>query len=67
MDKAREIFDEVVADWIGSPPPVYHKLHQAIQNPDSSFADFSNIAVENQHIRVGVNIIGRVNYTAIFY
>jgi HD-like signal output (HDOD) protein len=43
MDKAREIFDEVVADWIGSPPPVYHKLHQAMQNPDSSFADFSNI------------------------
>ena len=43
MDKAREIFDEVVADWIGSPPPVYHKLHQAMQNQDSSFADFSNI------------------------
>lgn len=33
----------MVADWIGSPPPVYHKLHQAIQNPDTSFSDFSNI------------------------
>ncbi len=43
MDKAREIFNEVVADWIGSPPPVYQKLHQAMQDPDASFGDFSNI------------------------
>ena len=43
MDKSREIFDEVVADWIGSPPPVYRKLHQAMQDPDASFGDFSNI------------------------
>jgi HD-like signal output (HDOD) protein len=43
MDKTNGIFDEVVADWIGSPPPVYHKLHQAMQDPDASFNDFSNI------------------------
>jgi HD-like signal output (HDOD) protein len=43
MDKSREIFDEVVADWIGSPPPVYRKLHEAMQNPDASFGDFSDI------------------------
>jgi putative nucleotidyltransferase with HDIG domain len=43
MDKANEIFNEVVADWIGSPPPVYHKLHQAMQDPDVSFSDFSDI------------------------
>ena len=43
MDKTNGIFDEVVADWIGSPPPVYHKLHQAMQNPNASFNDFSNI------------------------
>ena len=43
MNKANEIFNEVVADWIGSPPPVYHKLHQAMQNPDASFSDFSDI------------------------
>ncbi len=43
MDKASEIFNEVVADWIGSPPLVYRKLHQAMQNPDTSFEDFSSI------------------------
>ncbi len=43
MDKAKVVFDDVVADWIGSPPPVYHKLHQAMQNPDASFGDFSEI------------------------
>ncbi len=43
MDKTSEIFNDVVADWIGSPPPVYHKLYQAMQDPDASFDDFSNI------------------------
>jgi putative nucleotidyltransferase with HDIG domain len=43
MEKANAVFNEVVADWIGSPPPVYHKLHQAMQSPDTSFAEFSEI------------------------
>jgi HD-like signal output (HDOD) protein len=43
MEKAREVFNDVVADWIGSPPPVYHKLHQAMQDQDTSFSDFSDI------------------------
>jgi len=43
MDKTKTVFNEVVADWIGSPPPVYHKLHQAMQDSDASFADFSTI------------------------
>ena len=43
MEKASEIFNDVVADWIGSPPPVYHKLHKAMQDPDTSFSDFSDI------------------------
>jgi putative nucleotidyltransferase with HDIG domain len=43
MDKAKVIFNEVVADWIGSPPPVYHKLYQAMQNPDASYDDFGEI------------------------
>lgn len=43
MTKASSIFDEVVGDWIGSPPPVYHKLHHAMQDPDASFSDFSDI------------------------
>jgi putative nucleotidyltransferase with HDIG domain len=43
MDKARVIFEDVIADWIGSAPPVYHKLNQAMQSPDASFDDFSDI------------------------
>jgi putative nucleotidyltransferase with HDIG domain len=43
MNESNKIFDEVVADWIGSPPPVYRKLHETMQNPDATFADFSNI------------------------
>ena len=43
MDKANTVFNEVVADWIGSPPPVYYKLRQAMQNPDTSFGEFSEI------------------------
>ena len=37
------IFNEVIADWIGSPPPVYHKLHQAMQDQDASYEDISDI------------------------
>jgi HD-like signal output (HDOD) protein len=43
MEKANAVFNEVVVDWVGSPPPVYHKLHQAMQSPDTSFAEFSEI------------------------
>ncbi len=43
MEKANAVFNEVVADWIGSPPPVYHKLHKAMENPNTSFAEFSKI------------------------
>jgi putative nucleotidyltransferase with HDIG domain len=43
MNTANDIFNDVVADWIGSPPPVYRKLHEAMQDPDSSFEDFSDI------------------------
>lgn len=43
MDKSRVIFDLVIEDWIGSPPPVYHKLNQAMQSPGASFDDFSDI------------------------
>lgn len=43
MKKASLILNEVVGDWIGSPPVIYHKLHKAMQDPDVSFGDFSDI------------------------
>jgi putative nucleotidyltransferase with HDIG domain len=43
MENASAVFTEVVEDWIGSPPPVYRKLHQAMQDSGTSFDDFSNI------------------------
>lgn len=43
MDKASAIFNKVVDEWVGSPPVVYHKLHQAMQDPNSSFDVFSAI------------------------
>jgi len=43
MKKAGLVLNEVVGDWIGSPPPIYHKLHKAMQDPDVSFGDFSDI------------------------
>ncbi len=43
MKKASLILNEVVGDWIGSPPIIYHKLHKAMQDPDMSFGDFSDI------------------------
>ena len=52
MNKSNNIFDEVVADWIGSPPPVYRKLHEAMQDPDASFADFSNIISSDPSLAV---------------
>lgn len=43
MKKASLVLSEVVGDWIGSPPPIYHKLHKAMKDPDVSFGDFSDI------------------------
>jgi HD-like signal output (HDOD) protein len=43
MKKSSLVLSEVVGDWIGSPPPIYHKLHKAMQDPDVSFGDFSDI------------------------
>ncbi len=43
MKKASMVLGEVVGDWIGSPPVIYHKLHKAMQDPDVSFGDFSDI------------------------
>jgi len=52
MDKTNGIFDEVVADWVGSPPPVYHKLRQAMRNQDASFSDFSSIISSDPSLAV---------------
>jgi len=52
MDKVNEIFNEVVADWIGSPPLVYRKLHEAMQNPESTFGDFSNVISSDPSLAV---------------
>ncbi len=52
MDKTNGIFDEVVADWIGSPPPIYHKLRQAMRNPDASFSDFRSIISSDPSLAV---------------
>lgn len=43
MKRASLVLSEVVGDWIGSPPAIYHKLHKAVQDPDVSFGDFSDI------------------------
>ncbi len=43
MKKASLILNEVVGDWIGSPPIIYNKLHKAISDPDVSFDDFKDI------------------------
>lgn len=43
MKRASLVLNEVVGDWIGSPPPIYHKLHKAMQDPNVSFGDFSDI------------------------
>jgi HD-like signal output (HDOD) protein len=43
MNKASLILNEVVGDWIGSPPIIYDKLHKAMQDPDVSFGDISDI------------------------
>ncbi len=43
MKKASLILSEVVGDWIGSPPIIYHKLQKALSDPDVSFGDFSDI------------------------
>jgi len=43
MKKASLILNEVVGDWIGSPPVIYLKLQKALSDPDVSFGDFSDI------------------------
>ncbi|NIQ02208.1 MAG: HDOD domain-containing protein [Nitrospinaceae bacterium] len=43
MSKASLILNEVVGDWLGSPPPIYYKLQKAMQDPEVSFGDFSDI------------------------
>lgn len=43
MKRTSLALSEVVGDWIGSPPPIYHKLHKAMQDPNVSFGDFSDI------------------------
>ena len=43
MNKTSLVLSEVVGDWIGSPPPVYHKLQKAMEDPDVSFGDFGDI------------------------
>lgn len=35
--------DEAVKDWVGSPPHVYVKLKEALEDPRSSFKEFSAI------------------------
>lgn len=35
--------DDIVDDWVASPPEVYFKFKQAVENPESSFKDFSVI------------------------
>jgi len=43
MKKASLILNEVVGDWIGSPPIIYYKLQKAMSDPDVSLGDFSDI------------------------
>jgi putative nucleotidyltransferase with HDIG domain len=34
---------KITADWVATPPSVYMKFKEAIENPDSSFSEFSAI------------------------
>jgi len=34
---------KITADWVATPPAVYFKFKEAIENPDSSFSEFSAI------------------------
>ncbi len=35
--------DEAIKDWVGSPPQVYIKLKETLDNPRSSFNEYSAI------------------------
>lgn len=35
--------DQIIDEWVASPPTTYFQLRQAIEDPDSSFQDFSRI------------------------
>lgn len=35
--------EKITADWVVTPPAVYFKFKEAIENPDSSFSEFSSI------------------------
>lgn len=37
------IIDELVGDWIASPPVVYFKFLNALNNPETSFEEYGNI------------------------
>ena len=37
------IIDERVGDWVASPPAVYFKFLNALNNPETSFEEFGHI------------------------
>ena len=43
MSDANATLDEMVSGWIGSPPVVFNKLQEALNDPDLSFKDFDAI------------------------
>jgi HD-like signal output (HDOD) protein len=43
MSNSNTVLDEMVSGWIGSPPLVFNKLQEALNNPDLSFKDFDAI------------------------
>jgi len=50
MKKASLILSEVVGDWIGSPPIIYHKLQKALSDPDVSFIDIGDIIIADPNL-----------------
>ena len=43
MGASNATLDEMVSGWIGSPPVVFNKLQEALNDPDLSFKDFDAI------------------------
>ncbi len=43
MSTKNAVLDEMVSGWIGSPPLVFHKLQEALNDPDLSFKEFDAI------------------------
>jgi len=43
MSNSSAVLDEMVSGWIGSPPLVFNKLQEALNDPDLSFKDFDAI------------------------